>query len=158
MWQYWADLPLWELLFNEHEIQTVIELGTAQGGFSLFLKMQCLVRGMDFHTIDRKAYPLPEILQADFVQGDFWQSDDLSDWLQFGQRPLLLSVDGGCKRREFAAFVPWLEPGDYVAVHDYGTEFTARDAMPVRQMLEPILEAECKGPPQPCITRFWRVV
>jgi len=167
IYQYWADLVLWELLLNEQpNIKTIVELGTGKGGHSLFLKAQCIARGLRFRTMDRSepvalGGPLAHVLSLseDFVKADFWTSLDLVHWLQDESwKPLLLYVDGGSKRREFAGFVPLLSPGDYVAVHDYSTEFLPCDALPVTAMIEPLLERETEGQPKPCLTRFWKVV
>jgi len=166
MAQYWADLPLWEMLLNEHrDIKTIVEMGAGDGGLTLFLKVQCVARGLQFRSIDRNRpgaldTRLAQTLElpADFVQSDFWKSKRLSRWL-INQRlkPLLLFVDGGNKSRELAHFGPMLAPGDYVGVHDYGTEFLPDDISPVSDLLEPIFEQETNGPPHPCITRFWRM-
>jgi cephalosporin hydroxylase len=166
MRQYWADLPLWELFLNEHSVSAVVELGTFHGGMTLFLKTQALVRSQRFYTFD-KDFPVVLTtgfaratgLESNFFQGDFWTTTNkaLLDILHDQSvKPLMLFVDGGCKREEFKAFVPELSPGDYVAVHDYGTEFRSEDEEPVAHLLERVFWDECLAPPQPCLTRFWR--
>lgn len=167
MRQYWADLPLWENFLNSHSTRAIVELGTFYGGMTLFLKAQALARAMRFWTFDR-GEPIALTtglakamdLQADFVQGDFWKPpahDVLLDVLTDPEyKPLLFFVDGGCKRKEFREFVPELSAGDYVAVHDYGTEFRPEDEEPVAHLLERVFWDECLAHPQPCLTRFWR--
>jgi len=168
MQQYWADLPLWEQLFNTYpEIHTVVELGAFQGGMTLFLAMQTRARGLEFYSFDRfwpvaLHTPLARELrlQTRFYLGDFWKETNgaLLDLLHDPAfKPLMLLVDGGNKPQEFKAFVPELSSGDYCAVHDYSTEFQPADADPVAHLLEPVLLDECLAPPQPCLTRFWRV-
>lgn len=169
MRQYWADLPLWENFLTKHDdIQATIELGAFHGGMTLFLAAQCAARGLAFYSLDR-SYPealdttLAKLLNLKdaFLLGDFWtDTNERLLWLLHAEalKPLLLFVDGGCKRKEFAAFVPELSPGDYVAVHDYGTEFKPEDVEPVEPLLERVFWDECLAPPQPCLTRFWRRV
>ncbi|HUW12009.1 MAG TPA: hypothetical protein VM537_19945 [Anaerolineae bacterium] len=167
MAQYWADLPLWENLLNEHrEIKTLIEMGTYKCGMSVFLKAQCIARQMRFWTFDRKR---PEELNnpvvralgidEDFVLGDFFadRKDKLVGLLSWSEiKPLLLFVDGSNKPLELETFVPYLAAGDYAAVHDYGTEFQPGAEEPVADLLERVYWQECEAPPQPCLTRFWR--
>ena len=53
MSQTWEDLELYEKLLNHHRgLKSVVELGTGQGGFSLYLYYQCLRRGIKFATYD----------------------------------------------------------------------------------------------------------
>lgn len=167
MRQYWSDLALWELFLNEYEdIRTVVELGSFHGGMTEFLKTQTLSRGQNFFTLDKDR---PQVLdtefakitnlEKDFILGDFW-TDTLEHFVSILHnpvfKPLLLFVDGGNKAKEFVYFVPELSDTDYCAVHDYGTEFKPSDSQPVDHLIERIFEDECTGPPQPCLTRFWK--
>jgi hypothetical protein len=167
MAQYWADLPLWENFLNEHsDVAALIEMGTYKTGMSVFLKVQCMARKMRFWTFDRRRptemdSPICQALalREDFVLGDFLgeRKDKLIGLLAWEEiKPLLLYVDGGNKPLEFATFVPYLAPGDYVAVHDYGTEFKPGAEEPVEGLIVREYWQECEVPPQPCLTRFWR--
>ncbi len=170
MRQYWADLQLWEEFLNKYgDIRTLVELGTFRGGMTLFLATQAWVRGLSFYTLDRDM-PDDRVLKSPFaanlqlrdafIHGDFWREthEALLGLLRDSRlKPLMLFVDGGCKREEFNAFVPELASRDYCAVHDYGTEFKPADVEPVAHLLESVYLDECLSPPQPCLTRFWRV-
>ena len=167
LYQYWSDLALWELFLNEYtDIRTIVEMGAGEGGFTLFLKVQSLARGLRFRSIDRNR---PTVLDTEiarlldiekhFDKANFWESERLKSWVRNESfKPLLLFVDGGNKRREFRGFVPKLSSGDYVGVHDYNTEFMPEDIGPVEHLIEPVFEKETEGPPRPCLTRFWKVV
>jgi hypothetical protein len=166
MRQYWSDLALWELFLNAHQdIAAVIELGAFKGGLTLFLGAQTLARGQEFYSFDKDRpeamdTPLWGTLGIVFLLGDFWNDRHkaLLDLLHDpALKPLLLFVDGGCKREEFKVFVPELSLGDYAAVHDYGTEFTPGDEDVIADRIELEMWDECIGPPQPCLTRFWKV-
>ena len=133
--QHWSDVALWECLFNEHEIKTVIELGSGGHGLSIIFALNAVTRGLELITIDRKRYdsidwPLPKLLGLEdtFHALDIFGNGrkKLIDYISSAQRPLLLFCDNGDKAKEFATFVPCLQPGDYVGVHDWGLSFGRR--------------------------------
>lgn len=167
MRQYWADLPVWENFLNAHpDIRAIWELGTYHCGMSVYLKLQCAARGIQFWTMDRIRPPEMDHRVAQFMQmeqsflhGDIWE-DGMHHMRALNAtaeaHPLLLYADGGDKPREVATFTPLLQPGDYVAVHDYSTEFKLEDEEPVAHLVERVWWEECEAPPRPCLTRFWR--
>ena len=166
MRQYWADLPLWENFLNAHSVRGIVEIGAGRGGMTLFLAAQAAARGQSFYTMDRERpealdTPLAKLLNLEdsFMLGDIWEhtNERLIFLLRVPEiKPVLLFIDGGCKRKEFAAFVPALSPGDFVAVHDYGTEFQPEHVEPVAEMVVRVFWEECEAWPRPCLTRFWR--
>lgn len=132
MAQAWADIWIWERrIFPVYAPSVVIEIGTAHGGLSLYLALQCRARGISFRTFDI-AYPAPTPLVAEFVlphftQGDVFQHRDLvMDGVAAAGRTCLF-CDGGDKAREYRTFAPLLKPGDIVGVHDFPLEFTPQD-------------------------------
>ena len=46
------DLALWEAFLRRHRVGSIIELGTWEGGMSLYLAHQCKYRGGQFVTVD----------------------------------------------------------------------------------------------------------
>ena len=166
MRQIWGDVPIWEIFLNRHPVKSLVELGTGEGGFSLFLQAQAIARGAGFFTFDRNwpaalVNPLGRVLNlgANFYWGDYFEEgkEMLLYVLRNAERPLMLFVDGGSKKREFARFVPELLPGDFVAVHDYTTEFQPEDVDVVAHLITPVLEDETSAGPKPVLTRFWEV-
>lgn len=160
MLQTFADLRLWEWVLSNHPVRSVIELGTGNGAFSLYLAMQCAMREAHLLTVDLYANhhfsraPLP----VQQVVGDMWGpavQGDVRRWLaDANHHPALLFCDGGNKPRELQTFASWLAPGDLAAVHDYGTEFNPADADPVRDLLAELLADAAYGPDN--FTRFYR--
>lgn len=117
---------LWERLLNEHdELKSIVELGTYQGGFAIFLNTQADVRGIQFTTFDVMApiYWLPAYQQVDIFENRAAVTSALNP------RPTLLFCDNGDKPREVEVFAGHLEEGDLLVVHDWGDEIED-DAIP----------------------------
>ena len=166
--QYWVDLALWEVFLNRcPDIASIIELGSEQCGLSLFLAVQAYQRGMEFRTLDHKwsenlRTPLARLLRLEehFIRGNLFGEDvggKLVNLLHGGlPRPILLFCDDGDKPRELREFVPHLQLGDYVGVHDWGTEIDQAHVAIFGDSLEPLWWGEWEAVGS--ITRFWRVV
>ena len=161
--QIWADVVLWELFFKEHpEIKTVIELGSGGHGLSVIFALHGVTRGFELITIDRKRYdsldwPLSKLLGLThtFYKLDiFGKGSDVQDFITFAEHPLLLFCDNGDKPREFRTFVPYLQPGDFVGVHDWEDEFLPVDTLEVAHLVEAWRFDLAKQ--LGCITRIWK--
>ena len=161
--QTWPDLWLWEKLLNEHpEVKAIVEIGTKHGGLSNYLACQAIQRQQYFATFDIDMFKYNRLsshvgLVNNFIQGDVFSQDgkELKELMQtILVHPLILFCDGGQKEREFQMFVPELEAGDIVGVHDWNREFWPRSVEPVKDMVEPIMWAECEA--LDSWTRFWR--
>lgn len=119
--QLWRDLEVWEKFFNEHRVKSLVELGTGDGGFATFLQIQAQYRGISYRTFDRDQ-PRAD-LDGCFMQvKDIFTAPGVVEAIKHARRPLVLFCDDGDKPREVAMFSPLLEPGDYLIVHDWGTE------------------------------------
>lgn len=163
MYQYWAELAVWEAFLNEHtDITAIMELGTGDGAFSTFLLLQALNRDMEFHTMDREHpsmldTPVGQRLRLDeyFTRCDYLR--ETRTVIAFMERfhPMLLYCDGGNKSRDMNHFVPFLQSGSYVAVHDWKVEIQPEDITVLDNVLEPVFVAESTSL-CPHLTRFWR--
>lgn len=159
--QTWDDLHLWERFFNEHPLRRVVELGTGNGGMAVFLTLQCVQRGVEFWTLDNQHW-------LDWTQGvpallGMHSRSIVADLFKEGRarieallssdegHPLCLFCDNGDKRREWREFVPLLRAGDFIAVHDWGVEFTAADAVGA---VSPIMAEWCEA--RGSMTRWFR--
>lgn len=146
--QGWDDFAAWERWFGENDVRAIVELGTYHGGFSAYLLLVARQKGIPFVTFDATAFegldsPAARSLglRDHFVQADVF-GDGKAQVLDVLERdelhPLLLYCDDGDKPREFQTFVPHLRPGDFVAVHDVGTEFYENDVVPLEKYVEPM--------------------
>lgn len=166
--QRWVDFQVWEKLLNKYEeLQAIIELGTGRGAFSLYLLLQALQRGMEFHTFDNKS--IHEVVKAPLFSvlhlGNHFHQEDvfregrrtvMGLMFKLALHPLILFCDNGNKSREYRTFVPMLSVGDIVGVHDWTEEFGPGDVACMRHILVPIFHEECETVKS--ITRFWQRV
>lgn len=167
--QYPMDLSMWERFLNSiSDIKSIVELGTANCGMALFLALQAYQHGMEFRTFDWKEgenldTPLSKLLclRDKFILGDLWgDSLDILTNLLMNEfsHPILLFCDDGVtgKEDEFRDFVPLLQVGDYVAVHDWPYNISEGDIGFFGDALERLWweQWEVVG----SITRFMRVV
>lgn len=118
------DYFLWEAILNERkDLESIVELGTWKGGFSLYLACQARERGLSFRTYD-VAPPDREI--PGFVQLDIWaQTDTIGEHLE-RHTPVILLCDNGNKPREVKTFSRYVTDG-LIVVHDWRTEFMPED-------------------------------
>lgn len=152
------DYHLWETLLNEHpDAEAILELGTAYGGFSLFLKLQAQVRGLDFLTFDISDHskdPLstqfgqPPVRQPTgypWLDNSFHKVDLLNDASKvqamiqkYGK--IILFCDNGHKAKEVELYAPYVALGSLVIVHDWNSEIGAED---IPEYLTPLYENFC---------------
>lgn len=158
--QAYKDLLLWEEFLNRATPKSLIELGSWQGGMSMFLAIQCHCRSMDYVGIDVKqaderAANTVQALGGRLVRGDLFTpsgQEIVCELIQKPTKPMVLFCDNGNKRSEYQKFVPKLAIGDFVAVHDWNSEFYDHDRVPPLEMM---MGDDCRLTES--ITRFFRV-
>jgi hypothetical protein len=118
------DLEAWNEFLRDAEPCAVLELGTASGSFANWLHER-----VDWlRTIDIQP---PAAHTPGFLQLDVWaQHDVVRDLIAKAPRPFVLYCDDGDKKREVETFAPSLRAGDFLAVHDLGTEIFAANIPP----------------------------
>lgn len=163
--QYPVELVMWEKFLHARiDIKSIIELGSAAFGLSLYLALQAYQRGIEFRTFDNETNdnlnsPLGRLLnlKGKFILGDIFE-DARPKLITLLEKelphPLLLYCDNGDKPREFREFVPYLQAGDYVGVHDWGIEIEAKDVAGFDNLTPLYWD---KWAEMGSITRFWRV-
>ena len=121
---------LLESLSPEERPESVIELGTASGLFSLALLklLRHHIPTLDsFYTFDNAVRKMEfETRLAIEEHGGSVKTGDIlkdlegfiSDLIESSGRVWLL-CDNGDKIREFNMFAEWLKPGDFIFTHDY---------------------------------------
>lgn len=109
--------------FQAQTFDTVIEIGTSEGGFSHYIYDLSQLHGFRFWTYDvenklRKEPPF------DFRNKSAWDGegyDEIVEGIANGGKTLLL-VDGGDKIKEFNLYAPFLKENDFIMTHDYAPD------------------------------------
>lgn len=162
MVQAWQDLMLWERFLHQYNPKFILELGTFNGGLSTFLAVQAWSIQAGFMTVDWQDWVDHDhalwkqmgldrcYLNIDIRSPDFKRI--LHDLLSADHNhPFLLFCDNGNKPLEFQTFGPMLRAGDYLAVHDWGTEMNPPDMGNVK--VETLLQGPCDS--LKSMTRFF---
>jgi len=115
------DLKAWEDFLAQAQPRGLIELGTGTGSFSKWLSERVeWLRTIDIGTPDPRT--------PGFVRLNVWsQAEDVRDLISRAPRPFVLYCDNGNKPLEVETFASALHVGDFLAVHDLGTEIFEHD-------------------------------
>ena len=126
----WFDLFFLNEILTEEKFDVIIEIGTYQGGLTVFFGMHAVAQGAQVITFDIR----PE------SEGDPWQTHKAMLPITYynldvfepkvtasietiiRDNRVLLYCDGGNKPREFKTFAPMLCKNDVIMVHDKGRE------------------------------------
>lgn len=137
MSQHWLDFQVWEDFFQTYKFGTFVELGTDEGGMSVYFGLQCAHRGIYFHTFDHQQWhnfssgvPARLNLESCFHHVDLFSKEGIQavkDVMLAFPKPLAIFFDDGNKPREWKTFAPLTSPGDFCIVHDWDEEFKAED-------------------------------
>src|SRR5262245_31923884 len=116
----------------------VIELGTLDGGFSLYLATQAEQRGMLFRTYDVRK---PDGDITGFVQLDIYGCAEAIGEHMRRHEPVIVLCDGGNKPRELKTCSRYVTAESTLVVHDWGSEIFPED---VPANVEMVHEAWCQ--------------
>lgn len=154
--QEWIDLLLWEEFFKNFPIKTFIEIGTGMGGMATYFALQCHEYGIKFHTFDNQRWidfdhGLPALLgmKTAFHHIDIWddKGKEVAETIVGSAHPLAIFFDNGNKPKEWRWFSIFAHVGDYLVVHDWGTEFLPKDVgdTPVERIMVELSDSRPRG-------------
>lgn len=120
-------IDVFEEFFKYNKFDYIIEIGTAGGGWSIFLKEQSDIMNSRFITYDIQNYPQKtsefKDKNIDFrLQSCFEVSEDIIKIITSDNR-IALFCDGGDKIKEFNYFSEYLKIGDFIFAHDYAPTY-----------------------------------
>lgn len=110
----------------------ILEIGTAMGGFTIFLKITCDELGLNipirsYDVYGRHSYEsmiesgIDVRVQDIFTEGYQDVIQDAVDFIQEEGSTLVL-CDGGNKISEFNILSKFIKSGDYIMAHDYASD------------------------------------
>ena len=125
-------LDVFKKFFEQNKFETVVEIGTANGGLSMMLKDECDKMGAKFETYDIKEDSILTLNKNENFKNrniKLFVCDVLSEAnvkslgarIKNGGRVLLL-CDGGNKIREFNTYSTFLKKDDVIMAHDYAED------------------------------------
>lgn len=128
MQHYNAFYYIWDLI-EDIKPSTIIEIGTAAGGLTRFLKFACNELNVNSRVIsyDRSVNPFNKMITPDLgidlrikdcFHGDENNLNELISDIQSEGRCIVL-CDGGNKVKEFNILSDYLKTGDIIMSHDY---------------------------------------
>jgi hypothetical protein len=129
---------VFEEFFNKRYFDNIYEIGSGNGGFSMWLAKKANEMNATFTTVDIKPIEKEVQSEIEFYGGVFknveHKQGNVDEVLIKGRHNLLL-IDGAEKVPPFKYFAKFIRPGDFMLTHDfysneedyeYGT-FTLKD-------------------------------
>lgn len=147
-----AEIHFLDQMLYENHFDTIIELGTADGGLTLLFGLHALAAGSIVVTFDLGREPtggtykaLKPLLPIAFFNNNVFSDEGMrwiKDYMKRGR--VLLYCDDGKKPREFNTFAPFLKPNDVIMAHDRDVEIFLEDISDTinKYNLKPFLEKE----------------
>lgn len=134
-----ALFVLQKILNDNPDIKKIIELGTGEGGLTLFFGFNMASRGGRVITYDRDNPPTDGWFNYVTKYGlpiDFRNADVFSEGIkkEIGQHiqneRVLIFCDNGKKPKEIWTYAPLLKKGDLIMSHDWGFEIKEENLDP----------------------------
>lgn len=134
-----------DIIGNNQQIKSIVELGTGYGALTLALGLHALKMDVPILTIDIRddlcvpVLPLFEKIGIDFYKGDAF-TQEVSDKIVsiVGNLPTYIICDNGNKVREFRYWAPKIPSGSVISAHDWLTEINMKDVQDIVDVcLEP---------------------
>lgn len=121
-------LEVFEHFFTEEKFDLIIEIGTAGGGWSMFLQEQANLMNAKFVTYDiqnrpAKGHQFFEMLIDFRLKDVFENQQEIIDLIEQGDKRVALFCDGGDKILEFRIFSYHLKSNDFIFTHDYAASY-----------------------------------
>jgi hypothetical protein len=116
-----GTFEVFDKFFTEQSFGIIIELGTYNGGFTLYLakRQKHKVHSFDIKNyMDRRTVDKIKSFSAKIYFEDIFNSEKLTSLFSTDERVLLL-CDNGFKAEEVKTFAPYLKNNDVIMAHDY---------------------------------------
>lgn len=130
MMQNHKIFPLFKEFFTHNKFQTIVEIGTANGGFTIFLadstkEDQTKIYSYDIHEIgEHLKGEQYKTCGVNFRIANAHARDtekEIANLIKYGGKTAVF-CDGGDKIKEVNIFARHLKSGDFILAHDYAPD------------------------------------
>lgn len=116
-------MKIFDVFFEKEKFDSIIEIGTGSGNFSLYIakkakEMEAYFVTFDIVDINENIKNQLIQLGAVFYNEDVDKSNRIENMINTGGRILLLN-DGGLKVPQFKKYAPLLKQNDIIMSHDF---------------------------------------
>lgn len=128
-------------LLTDNRFDHLVELGTYQGGLSVFLGLHAYANGIDVTTFDIRPEPGNEgwlkwkpLLPITFHRLDVFSKEALSIVAKIAKSGrMFIMLDGGDKPQDFETYAPLLRGNDVALIHDKGKYIFKKQTDPIAE-------------------------
>ena len=128
---YWLYYVLDDIIENNPQIKSIIEIGTGHGALTIILGLYGIKKGIPVFTIDinpKLSQPVWQIFSVLHIQqnsGDVFSNEIVSKIDSIiNKQPAYIICDGGNKPKEFDFWSPRIPVGSIISAHDWGVEIS----------------------------------
>ncbi len=136
-------VPTWSYAMEVYPPARIVEIGGGNGGFTTALALHAKMIGASVISYDRQVpderiAPVARFLGVDFRRiDDLWEIVSTVGGVIASTGRTYVLCDGGDKKRELAAFAPYLKTGDVIACHDYDSVHEVDPSTPAHERFWP---------------------
>ena len=131
--QTWREVVTHFEIIARHNVRLFVELGVHHGGLAALMlayqdynsAFRYLGVEIDRRLVDSRVARPDAILYGDCLNSITMRA--VKTFIDVTKGPACVFCDNGNKPAELKAYAPLLRPGDFISVHDYGTEITDSD-------------------------------
>jgi len=123
-------------IVKELNPQLIIELGTGYGGMTLLLYDMC--PNAEIHTFDNNPLYTSKLTPVNYHNQNIIGHNNLITRLCNDTRHKLLYCDNGNKIFEVNNYGYYLDIGDVIGIHDWGTEIEQKDIENLLRLFDPL--------------------
>lgn len=131
---YWQHYLLDDIILNNPQIKSIIELGTGTGVVTAVLGLHAARLGARVFSVDvdmdrsKQLWTVFDKLGIEYCSGDVF-SDKIISRIEsiIDGKPTYIICDNGDKIREFGVWAPKIPVGSVISAHDWGNEIRMND-------------------------------
>ncbi len=128
---YWLYYILDDIIENNSQIKSIIEIGTGYGALTTVLGLHGIKKNIPVFTVDinlklsQPIWSIFNMLNIKHYEGDIFNDNIISKINSIvNNQPTYIICDGGNKPKEFNFWTPKIPIGSIISAHDWGVEIS----------------------------------